>query len=271
MFSAKKAIVLYLIVALSLIQVHAFGQHSTQHPAKQITDAEAQEVRELAQRFTHRFLETYDLAPITQELFVSNFMERFRNARAGNRDAPEVYFVPGLFVHSRLFKDAKAEDWEQLYIAAQNFIFFGLLSVLKNMPKDIDNLKPSEMYPRSVIKLLESDPNLSDMVEKKNTAHPVGSVEEMRHATAKLKEANEIMRPLFQSKPAPKMDNKTLTDLMKSDETFKPQVDVSDEEGLGFPKDTRVFLITTPLLFQLMMVRVDGKLKIVWATPYLGD
>src|SRR5438093_1454495 len=91
-----KTLVPLLIAALSVAPHLA----ATQKQGQQITVAEAQEAQEVVQLFTTRFLESKDLAPIVKDLYVSDFMERYKKARAADldlRNVPDVYFVPGLF------------------------------------------------------------------------------------------------------------------------------------------------------------------------------
>jgi hypothetical protein len=266
----SRTIIAFLIAATIFTPAMAAASKSDQ----QITEAEAHESQGVVQQFTARFLETKDLTPIVSELYVSDFMDRYRKARAAEPDlnyAPHVYFVPGLEYNSRLLKEANAEDWKRFYVAANNFIFFGFISVIKRLPKEVDKLKPTDMYPASVVELLSRNPNLGNMIEKKDRGKPVSSVEEMRKATAILEQAEAMMRQQLHGKPAPRLDRERSIGLMKRDDFFKPELVIADDEILGFPKGTRVIEITTPLLFRLMLVRIDGRLKIIWADPYTGD
>ncbi|HXM35401.1 MAG TPA: hypothetical protein VN920_09460 [Pyrinomonadaceae bacterium] len=263
-----------IIILILCITSVAGPPASAQTNDQQITERESQEALELAQQFTTRFLETKDLTPIVKELYVTDFIERYKQARAVNPDfnkAPHLYFVPGLEYNSRLLTEANAEDWQRFYVAANNFILFGFVSVIKKSPKEIEDLKVTDLYPASVIKLLSRNPNLANMIEKKGGSRPIGSAEEMRNSTAVLEQANAAMREKLQGKPAAKIDNKGLIGKMNGDDFFKPHLQVMDEEFFGFPKGTRVVLITTPLLYQLMLVSTESKLKILWADPYTGD
>jgi hypothetical protein len=264
-------IIAFLIAALSFTPAATAACTSDQ----QITEAESQEAREVVQRFTTSFLKTKDLTPIVSELYVSDFMDRYKKARSANpdlNDAPHIYFAPGLEYNSRLLKEANTEDWKRFYVAANNFILFGFISIFRKIPKDIDKLKPTDMYPASVRKLLSNNPNLANMIEKEDRANPpINSVEEMRNATAVLEQANAMMRQQLQGKPAPRFDKESSIGLMKRADFFSPLLVITDDEFFGFAKGTRLIEITTPLLFRLMLVRIDGRLKILWADPYTGD
>ncbi|HKC64120.1 MAG TPA: hypothetical protein VKB86_10800 [Pyrinomonadaceae bacterium] len=247
---------------------------ATQTNNQQITEAESREAREIALQFTTRFIETTDLTALVKELYVSDFIERYKKSLSENpviNTDPHHYFVPGLTYNARLLTEANPEDWQRFYIAANNFIFFGFISVIKKHPDEIENIKPTDLYPANVIKLLSKNPNLSDMVEKEGDFKSISTVEEMRNATTLLEQAEAMMREKLQGKLAAKIDSKELITAMKGGEFFKPHLEIKDEEFLGFPKGARFIEINTALLFRLLLVRTDGKLKILWAAPYTGD
>src|SRR2546429_8900242 len=107
------------------------------------------------------------------------------------------------------------------------------------------------MYPSSVIKLLDKNPNVANMILRKGPSTPVSTVEEMRDVTVILEQADAIMREKFGSKSLLKVDSKELLEVIK-DDFFKPQLEVVDEEVFGFPKGTRILIMKTPLGLQLM-------------------
>jgi len=263
-----------IIIASFTINSVAPISASTQTNNQQITETEAQEARELALQFTTRFIETTDLTPLVKELYVNDFIERYRKSKSENPDfnnAPHLYFVPGLEYNSRLLTEATTEDWQRFYIAANNFILFGFISGIKNLLNKNKEVKVTDLYPADVIKLLDTNPILANMIEKKGGSQTVNSVEELRNATLLLEQAEAMMREKLKGKSAAGIDSKGLIAAMKDDEFFKPNLEIMDAEFYGFPKGTRFIFINTALLFQLILVRMDGKLKILWATPYTGD
>jgi hypothetical protein len=264
-----KTVVVFLLVALTLMPTVSSAATSGQ----KITEAETAEAREIAQQFTDRLLESKDLATIVRDLYVSDFMARYKT-RSANRDfqgAPHIYFVPGVDYDYRMLTEAKAEDWQRFYVAANNFIFFGFISVIKNGPENLDRLKSADMYPASVARLLRRNPNLANMIEKQGPGKAISSAQEMRDASATLERANAIMRQSLQGKPAAKIDSKGMVAELKDDDFFQPHLDITDEVFFDFPKGTRLVRIVTPLLFQLTLVRVEGRLKILWTELYVGD
>jgi hypothetical protein len=54
-------------------------------------------------------------------------------------------------------------------------------------------------------------------------------------------------------------------------EFITPQLEVADNEYFGFPKGTRMIYVPTFSLHELVLVKVDGKLRVVWAYPHPGE
>lgn len=236
--------------------------------SEQLTEIEKQQAREIATQFTSRFAETADLNLLVRDLYRGDFVERFRKDRSKNVEdgsAFDLYFVPGLDYNSRLLTEASAEDWQRFYIAANNFLFFGFVSGIKKVSGGNKDFKSTDLYPPAVIKLLDSNPSLANMIERKGKSSAVSSVEEMRKATATLEQAAAILRKKQNGKPLGSINTRELTRLMKEDELFRPQLEIVRNEAFGFPQGTRFVLINTPLLFRLILVESDGKLKILSA------
>lgn len=261
------------ILILALFSISSFA--STLAVAKtdkpQVMDIEVQEAQEIAIQFTLRFAQSKDIAPIVKDLYFSDFIERYIKSRAKNPDfnsAPQLYFVPGLNYNSRLLTDARSEEWQRFYTTANNFLIFGFISGIKNYSDNAD-IKVTDIYPPKVIKLLDKNPNLANMIVKKGRSKAISTVVEMRDATATLEQAVTIMREK-QGKSPLKIDSQELVKLIKDDNFFKPHLEVIDEEFFDLPKGTRVLFIKTPLGLQLMLARDRNKLKIFW-TEIIAD
>ena len=243
-------------------------------PSKQqLDDNELREVRQLAMDFTTRFLEKTDLNLLVKELFLRDFIDRYKSEKSKGRArdvSTDMYFVPGLEYNSKLLAEVGGEDWVRFYSAANNFVFFGFVSAIKNS-RDIANIKASEMYPPSVIKLLNTNETLSDMIVRKGRSKAVGSLAEMRSVTTVLEQAVALMRQELNGQPPLRLDEKETLKAFEEDEFFKPTVERVDDAFFGLSKGERVIFINTPLLFRLMLVKgPNGKLEILWTEPYTG-
>jgi hypothetical protein len=239
---------------------------------QKLTEAELRAVQQLAVEFTTRFVRNKDLAPGIKDLFSKDFIERYLNGRSkalGALAPSDLDFVPGLFYNSRLHTEASREDWLQFYTAANNFLFLGIMSGIKTSP-DVTALKPADLYPSSVIKLLDTNPNLSNMIMRKGSSRVVSSVEEMRKATAVLEQAASLMRqqPELQRLKA---DEAELLKAIREEAFFKPTVRTIDDQFFGYPKGTQIVVINTPVLFRLLIVKANDSFEILWAEPVRGN
>ena len=232
-----------------------------------VTRVEDQEARELALQFTLRLSETKDLSSITNDLYFSDFIERYRNFKANDAGAKPVdlYFAPGLDYNSQLLTDADSKDWTRFYVVVNEFLFFGFVRVLKNFPDEITDLKDTGMYPSGVIKLLNSNPILANMMVRKEGMKAVGTVEDMRAVTAILEQAVTMMREQQKGEPPVIKHKEELVRLAKKDAFFKPRLEVTDEEFFGFPKGTRILFIKTALGFELMLARDHDRIRVFWS------
>jgi hypothetical protein len=260
-----------LTIASLIISSVPSGQSVTKHVQLQTTEAEEQEARDVVRQFTIGFSETRDLAPVVRNLYFGDFVEHYKKFRTEDLSTHPVdlYFAPGLDYNSRLLTEADSEDWRRFYVATNNFLLIGFMSALKNYSDDAPHIQIKEIYPSSVVKLLNKNPNLANMIVRKERLRALGSVEEMRAATATLEQAVAIMREKRKGQPVI-VDKDELVRLIKEDELFKPRLEVTDQNDFGFPKGTRLLFINTPLGLKLMLAREHGHLKIFW-TEIMAD
>lgn len=252
-----------LIILCVLFSGQSFAQSN---PRSEATKAEEKEARELAVKFSLLFADTQDLTPIIKDLYFSDFVERYRTFKTKTLKTKPVdlYFAPGLEYNSQLLTAADSKDWQNFYVATNNFLMLGFISVLKANPEGTGEIRVSDIYPSKVIELLHKDPILANMIERKGPAKAVGTVEEMRAATATLSQAVTMIHD--QNKSGPLITKKDeLAKVMMEDELFKPRVQVVDDDFFGFPKNTRVLFIRTPIGLQLMLARDADRLKIFWS------
>ena len=255
------------LISLCLLLSSASPQQSvpqTAEPSASAIKVEEKDARELAIQFTIRFTETQDLSPIIRELYFKDFIERYKSFKTKelNNRRVDLYFAPGLDYSSQLTV-ADSKDWEDFYVATNNFLLLGFISALGGHSADPAKIKPSDLYPSEVIELLDKNPLLTNMILRKKTAKSIATVGEMRSATATLAQAATIIRG--KRRRPPKITNKQeLVRIMMNDEFFKPRVEVLDESFFGFAKGTRILFIRTPLGLQLMLAKDGDRLRIFW-------
>ena len=240
---------------------------------QQLGNDDLREARQVAIEFTTRFLEKTDLNLLVKDLFLGNFIERYKSEKSKGRklnSSTDLYFVPGLDYTSNLLVEAGPEDWLRFYTAANNFVFFGSVRAIKNS-RDVTNIRATEMYPPSVIRSLNTNDTLSNMIVRKGKSKAVSSVAEMHSATAILERAASLMRQELKGQPPLQIDEKEMIKAMEDDDFFKPIVETVDEQFFGLSKGERVIFINTPILFRLMLVKAhNDKFEILWAEPYTG-
>lgn len=249
----------------------SFALAGSKRDGSQVTQVEEREAREVARQFTLQFIRTKDLAPIVKDLYWSDFIERYKQSRSKdlNGNSTDLLLVSGLDYNSRLLTEGNSVDWQRFYIAANNFLLLGFLAGLKHYSGEKADIKPTDIYPSSVIKLLDKNLNLANMIVRKGSSKAVGSVEEMRNATATLEQAVSVIRQKERGRSLARIEKK-LTKVMTEDDFFKPQLEVTDQDFFGFPKGTRITLIKTPIGLVLMLARDSNRLKI-FSTEIIAD
>ena len=254
-----------LIVVCLFFCGESLAQSVPRTAEHQPTNAEDKEARELAVKFTIAFSDTQDLTPVIKDLYFRDFVERYKHFKTEALKSRQVdlYFAPGLEYGSQLLTAADSQDWQDFYAATNSFVMLGFISGLKASSNETQNIKASDLYPPEVIDLLHTKPTLANMIFRKNPGKAVGTVEEMRAATATLSQAVTMMREKY--KGGSLIRNKDeLTKVVMVDDYFKPRVEVLDEEFFSFPKKTRFLFINTPVGMQLMLARDADGLRIFW-------
>lgn len=258
-----------LFIVVVCLNSFTFAQSVSESDKLKITEAETQEAQDLAKKFTERFLETKDLAPLLSEFYFSDFIDRYKKFQSQkDRQSAKNLFVSGLLFDSKVIAEGSSEEWKRFYISAHNFVLLPLVAMLKNAkdnPGREDDFDVVKFYSPSVVDLLNKNPNLADVIQKKGDYKPVATAEELRNATATLEKALAITRKKQSNSLVLKIDDKKLTKIFEED-YFKPEIEFADDGEYNFPKDTHFIFIKTPIFMQLMLARDKDKLKIVYAT-----
>jgi hypothetical protein len=279
-----------LLVLLSLTPFNLIPTVAAQSSGQPGLSAdEKREASQLSRAFTKRLSESQDLALVMNELFLPDSVERYlrtESKRASAGKDSKIFLAPGLFINARLLDNAQPEDWRRFYIAANNFMLLGLVNVLHHQG-DFEDFTPTDMYSREVIELLDTNPLLSNFILKKGPMREFKSVEEMRSAAATLEQAVALMRKASSGQARDDLDKAVVQmamrkaaplrtmkeeDLEKARaEMIQPQLEVGDDEILGFPKGTRLISVYAFPIYELVMVKENGKLRIAWAYLNAGD
>jgi hypothetical protein len=277
---------LFVVMSALASSLHpTVGAQTKQQPV--LSEDEKREAEQLSQAFTRRLGQTLDMAVVMKEFFLADSVERYlatEKQKASTDRLSSVFFSPGIVVDISLFERPELEDWQRFYIAENNFMLLGFIRATRRNV-DFENLKATDLYPREVIELLDRNPLLSNLILKKSSSRNFKSFEEMRSATATLEQAVAIMhkglpetidlekevvqQALHKSSVKRPPDEKELERARA--ELMSPQLEIADSEYFGFPKGTRVISVATFSFHQLLLVKVNGLLKVVWAYPFVGD
>jgi hypothetical protein len=277
-----------LLLVLSVLPRNFFptiGAQSNKQPV--LSEEEKREAERLSLTFTRRLSQTLDMAVVMDELFLPDSVERYiatEKRKASDDKLAYVLFSSGIFVDVSLLERPVLEDWRRFYIATNNFMLLGFIHAFRRNV-DFEDIRPTDLYPREVIELLDANPMLRNLIQKKSPVRNFKSFEEMRSATATLDQAVALMRKalpgyidLEKAVVQMAMRQSSVKRPMKEEdleraraELIKPQLEVADDQFPGFPKGTRVILVPTFSLHELVLVKVDGRLRVAWAYLNPGD
>src|SRR5262249_10419590 len=139
------------------------------------------------------FTESKGLLPVVQGWYADDFIQRFNRYKIKNPDSSlDLYFMPGLEYDKALLGQGTAEDWRQFYISANTFYLYGVVSA--SGKNDDQEISVKDLYPQSAIKVVNRNPNLSNVIERKGPGHPITTIDDLRNATRTFQEAIGIIR-----------------------------------------------------------------------------
>lgn len=191
-----------LVAFCFVVVIFASATPVSDHNKQNISRGEEQEARNLAVQFIAEFVEKKDLAPVVENLFVNNFIQRFNEYKFKHPDTSfDLYFIPGLEYEPALLSQGTVEDWRRFYISENTFFFYGVLSVVGKAKADVKDVSVDDLYPARVVKLLNQNPNLSNVIERKGRGRVIRSIEELRNATNTFEQAIAILRKDIPGKP----------------------------------------------------------------------
>src|ERR1051325_2667851 len=139
-------VVLVCTLVLTFASPRAFA---AQDAGVRVTKEEEAEAREVAAAFLNRFFETHDFATVLAELYVSAYMPRYVRSRHDVKErAHDSTFmlegVPSLSFSRRLAAHADDELWPRLFVAANNLMHYGLVSLMSR--KTLEEMSDPERF-----------------------------------------------------------------------------------------------------------------------------
>jgi hypothetical protein len=239
----------------------------SQNLPEQATEQEVRDARAIASVFMEGAQRTRDVASLK-----GLFLEDFLNRKFATGTSLEDFGLP-LSYRADLRVEAGPGDWESFYTAQLNLRYFMVLYFF-SYGSDVFNHEPkmSELYPREVLQLIKANVFLNEgSADKKDTLE---TVQDLRDVTATLQKAGALMRESFLKQSPEK--TKTYQERMRvwamkeaERNVVVQPVYVNTGAYYGFTSPTRFLRVrTVPELFDLILVRIDSGLKIVWVSIY---
>lgn len=253
--------------------------------AIKITAEEEREVLEVAERFVRRMEETYDLAPLIGEMFVSDYAERLRR---------EAINEPLFFVQKGVAEQAGREDLLRYQVALNNCLYVvGLLvATYEASHPAADEGEDEEDFmkalPPDILDLFKNDPVLASLFEEEqkdrarenqsaeqasksdsdDDDEPVRSVEQLRSFTSTLERANAMARKHLDASPSrismlARHEGASEEENREAERNWtRPRAWTLGKESYGYPEGTRI-LCANALIYHMDLMRVDGKMKVL--------
>lgn len=236
---------------------------STAHSQSQsITPDEIREVNKIARRFSERFMQTKDIRPIIPELFVSDFIER----------SLKTEYSEWLFLDPTFARTLSKRELRETYILLTNWQYLSpLYTFSRHSSVSKTEIPEKEILPKEVNDLLLQNETLrifvepdKDYSEREEEEWMVDTQSELRSVNSTLLKAlPALRRAVAQSRAGKTMAWKeTMDDFGTRFSYYKPWVKQCDTDCYGFPKDTQFFGVNA-VLFQLELIRIRGKMRIV--------
>lgn len=310
---AHRIISFLLVIAISLATaVHPSGVRASlrtdSEDEPKLSAQEAQEARDIATRFSERLNETNDFGPLVNELFVSDFSQRLRQAPTNS--------LPWALLDKKLIAQASPDELRRSYFAGMNFyaLTFRLYEAAERQRMQATDENESEVsfgdvLSPEVLGVLLSDPTLKKLVELANeeesNEHPkeddsgqpaesgnpaqaegaaaeadnedatekdeigiVKSLSQLDSILTTLEKANGLMRQQLASML---FISPVLLDVDESKhepELQNLRLTTLDEGEYGYPKNTPVIHVDV-MPFCLHLIRENRQLKIISALIYV--
>jgi hypothetical protein len=256
-------IIFLLAAALSNATAAAAPVNATRDTAdEKLTAEEERETNALARLFVRRMRETNDVAPVIDELFAADFLDRQLSAPEGE---------PFIFINQSLARRLTRDELRRYYVANINFRHLNDLYVYGSFPAD--RLAGVEgLYPPAIARLVnrvDADFVKIEQADGDADAEATDAAARLRASLGVLERANRLLRAeVLKRKLAQSvLYEKAVADWDERFRFFEPWPSPCEEGCYDLPAGTRLIIVSVPS-FQLKIARVAGDMKIVSAMPY---
>jgi hypothetical protein len=236
-----------------------------QATSRGITPPETRQVNEIARRFSERFRQTKDIAPITRELFVSDFVER----------SIKTEYSLWLFLDPKFARTLPKQDLQETYALLSNWMYLSSLYVYSRHPSTSGaEIADSELLPIEVSKLIRQNKGVFadskiEVFEEDGKEWVVDSELELRSMKSTLTTALPLLRKAAIKRRAgmTRAWKETMSDFGTRFKYYDPWVIECRGDCHGFPEGTMLFVVNAEL-FQLNVVKIGKRMRILSAYYY---
>ncbi|MFN0277486.1 MAG: hypothetical protein ACKVRN_02675 [Pyrinomonadaceae bacterium] len=265
-----------IIFVFLLTAAFGYGQNENNH----LTGEEKKAAQDISQQFIREINENGSIDPVAQKMFVPDFMARYvmeKLVEMSSDKSPDsdILFTSGLDYDSKLLKTATEKDWRELYSSTFDFMYYGFTFTLNARSpsilsgKEFDEVELEKMlknmYPSKVMKPINNNLFLRNMIRRGSDARPIETLEELREVTKILTEVNKILTPKKRKLSA---ESLKVIDAFKMKSGYKlgPELEVCDRSCYGFSSGTRVIRFFATPMHEILITKVEKDYKIIRAT-----
>jgi hypothetical protein len=233
----------------------------------EITQAEIAAVNYLARRFSLRFVQTKDISLVARELFVKDFIER----------STKTDYSEWLILDKEFAERLPPRKLRKTYNLFTNWQYLSLLYGFSRF-SSVDPADPDRcaLWPPEILHILSQDQlwraslNCNDEHTAPDSSDGlIASREQFERVFSVLSRALPLLRREAIRIRAGSTDawRKTIEDFGGRFKYYKPWAAACERRCYGYPVGTRMFTVNAEI-FQLDMVRVRGRMRIVAAWMY---
>jgi hypothetical protein len=239
---------------------------------EKLTRAEEKEVHELAGEFTRRLISDKDLNSVVDDLFVPDFIERYQKAErdgvAQGSAAVRLYLMGD--VADQVVEESEPAALRKYFQAVT--AFFGTMMVAyatrceEQLDDDNDDacVKSRVLTPGVQLALNQSHV-LKGWINADEEGDSVATVEELRDSTAAIERGLAQLREEQRDLDFAVVEQTAWFKKWTGNEVTEPDTSTLKADAFGYSAGTRMIRIFTHTGLTLTMVRMDGRLRILWA------
>lgn len=229
--------------------------------SRELTKNEKNEAIRVAKLFEERINTGMDVSPLLDEFFVRDFLKRYLKD-------PGNYTIP--YLRYDFTRTLPETEFRRYYVSLVNFEYLTKVYFLSrfSLEENTEDVTFEESYPTGVAELVKKI-YPQDINEFGSTSEPVlANKMQLLEFVDVQEQATSLIRNYFKSHPLNpgagllRKNAQWLDSNSPSGELYKPSAKFCRDKCYGFPAGTKLVTINI-VVYQLLLVHVDGELKII--------